>query len=75
MFSAWYVFAGFVVGMMVCSIFIPPVQSTKMLPDPARPNLVFKNAKVDNGFFQVKSVETACTNEVDSLNLMSVLHK
>jgi hypothetical protein len=75
MFNVWYVFAGFVAGLFVCSVFVPPGQNTKMMPDPSRPNTVFKNPSVSNGFFQVKSIVVPCTSEVDSLNLMSLLHK
>ncbi len=75
MFNPFYVFAGFLFGLVVTSVFIPPDMIKRMLPDPKQPNLVFKNPKVDNGFFSVKSIEVPCTNETDSLNLMSVLHK
>lgn len=75
MFTPWYMFAGFVVGLVVVSVFVPPVQHTRVLPDPSRPSQVFKNPKVENGFFQVKSIEVPCTGDVDSLNLMSMIHK
>jgi len=75
MFKLWYMFAGAVVGLLLCSVFTPPTQNTKMLPDPTRPHLVFKNPAVENGFFQVRSIEVPCTSDVDSLNLMSALHK
>jgi hypothetical protein len=75
MFTAWYVFAGFLFGMIICSVFVPPTMNTKMLPDPSRPELVFKNPKVENGFFQIRCIEVPCTAETDSLNLMSILHK
>jgi hypothetical protein len=72
MLNPWYVFVGFLVGMIVASVFVPPTMNRKMLPDPSRPNLVFKNPKVENGFFQVKSIEVPCTHETDSLNLMTL---
>jgi hypothetical protein len=75
MFDLWYIFAGFLVGMLITTVFIPPTMHQKMMPDPARPNLVFKNPKVENGFFNVRSIEVPCTGEVDSLNLMSMLDK
>jgi hypothetical protein len=75
MFDAWYMFAGFLFGLIVTSVFVPPNMNKKMLPDPKQPNLVFKNPKVENGFFSVRSIEVPCTNETDSLNLMSMLHK
>lgn len=75
MFNPFYVFAGFLFGLVVTSVFIPPDMNKRMLPDPKKPNLVFKNPKIDNGFFSVKSIEVPCTNETDSLNLMSALHK
>jgi hypothetical protein len=75
MFNPLYMFAGFLFGLIVTSVFVPPAMIHKMLPDPKKPNLVFKNPKVDNGFFSIRSVEVPCTNETDSLNLMSLLHK
>lgn len=75
MLSAWYVFVGFLVGLVVVAVFVPPVRHTKMLPDPKYPNIVFKNPKVENGYFQVKCIEVPCTSETDSLNLLSSLHK
>jgi hypothetical protein len=74
MFKTWYVFLGFVVGMIIASLFVPPTSNLKMLPHPKEPNRVFKNPKVENGFFQVKCIEVPCTSETDSLNLMSELH-
>lgn len=75
MFNLWYMFAGFLAAMVICTVFVPPTMIHRVLPDPAKPELVFKNPKVDNGFFQVRSVEVPCTAETDSLNLMSMLHK
>jgi hypothetical protein len=75
MFDCWYIFAGFLVGLVVTSLFVPPNMNKKLLPDPKRPELVFKNPKVDNGFFQVRSIEVPCTKETDSLNLLSGLIK
>ncbi len=75
MFDPWYVFAGLLFGLVVTTVFVPPTMNTKMMPDPAKPNMVFKNPKVDNGFFTIRSIEVPCTGEVDSLNLMSMLHK
>jgi len=75
MFQPWYLFAGFVFGLLIACVFVPPVSNKKMLPDPSNPDLVFKNPGVENGFFQVRSIEVPCTSETDSLNLMSALHK
>jgi hypothetical protein len=75
MFDLWYIFAGFLIGMLITTVFVPPTMNQKMMPDPARPNLVFKNPKVGNGFFNIRSIEVPCTGEVDSLNLMSILDK
>ncbi len=75
MFNPFFVFAGFLFGLVVTTVFIPPDMNKRMLPDPKRPNMVFKNPKVDNGFFSVRSIEVPCTDETDSLNLISALHK
>lgn len=75
MFNPLFVFAGFIFGLIVTSVFVPPDMNNKMLPDPKKPDLVFKNPKIANGFFSVKSIEVPCTNETDSLNLISALHK
>lgn len=68
-------FAGILVGLTIASIFAPPVRNTRMLPDPSNPHLVFKNPHAENGFFKIRCIEVPCTSEVDSLNLMSLLHK
>jgi hypothetical protein len=75
MFKTWYIFVGFLVGMIISSVFVPPTSNVKMLPDPKDPNRIFKNPKVANGYFQVKSIEVPCTSETDSLNLLSSLDK
>lgn len=75
MFDLLYIFAGFLVGMLITTVFIPPTINKKRMPDPARPDIVFKNPKVENGFFHIRSIEVPCTGEVDSLNLMSMLDK
>lgn len=75
MFNPLFMFAGFLFGLVVTSVFVPPNINRKMLPDPKRPNLIYKNPKVENGFFSVRSIEVPCTSETDSLNILSALHK
>ena len=75
MFNPLFVFAGFLFGLVVTSVFVPPDMKRKMLPDPKRPNLIYKNPKVENGYFSIRSIEVPCTNETDSLNILSELHK
>ena len=66
-----FVFAGMLFGLLVCSVFVPPTFLTKVLPDPLNPLLIFKNPKVENGYFQVKSHEVPCTRDTDSLTMLS----
>lgn len=75
MFNPLYIFAGFLAGVLVCCVFVPPTMNTRRMPDPSRPHQIFKNPAVENGFFQIRSIEVPCTAEVDSLNLMSMIHK
>lgn len=75
MFNPLFMFAGFLFGLVVTSVFVPPNMNRKMLPDPKHPELIYKNPKVENGFFSIRSIEVPCTAETDSLNILSTLHK
>ncbi len=75
MFNPLFMFAGFLFGLVVTSVFVPPNMNRKMLPDPKRPDLIYKNPNVENGFFSIRSIEVPCTSETDSLNILSTLHK
>jgi hypothetical protein len=75
MFRLIFIFAGVITGLVLCSVYTPPVSNQKMMPHPKNPGVVFKNPDVENGFFKIRCVESPCPSETDSLNLMSMLHK
>jgi hypothetical protein len=68
MFNIIYVFAGFLVGMIITTVFIPPMTRKKLLPDVRDPSKILKNPVVENGCFRAKAYQISCTAEVDALN-------
>jgi hypothetical protein len=69
MFHILWVFGGFLVGMIVTTIFIPPQTKKKIVPDINNPALVFRNPDVENGCFRAKSYPVQCTDTIDFLNM------
>lgn len=68
MFDVVWMLIGFVAGMIVTCVFVPPTNRKKMVPDVSNPELVFRNPKVENGCFRARAYEVPCTSSVDFLN-------
>lgn len=68
MFDVVWVLVGFVVGMIITSIFVPPTTKKKLVPDVQNPEMVFRNPKIENGCFRARAYQVACTSTIDILN-------
>lgn len=68
MFDVVWVLVGFVVGMIITSIFVPPTTKKRLVPDVQNPEMVFRNPKIENGCFRARAYQVACTSTVDILN-------
>lgn len=68
MFDVVWVLVGFVVGMIITSIFVPPMTKKRLVPDVQNPEMVFRNPKIENGCFRARAYQVACTSTVDILN-------
>lgn len=71
MISLLWLFIGFVVGLLVVSVFNPPVRPNMNLPTP-NCKTVFRTK---SGCVRFKTNEVPCSNEVDSLNIIASQHK
>jgi hypothetical protein len=68
MFDILWIFGGFLVGMIVTTIFVPPQMKKKMVPDVKNPDIVFRNPDVENGCFRATAYPVQCTDGIDFLN-------
>jgi hypothetical protein len=68
MFDILWLFVGFLVGMIVTTIFVPPRTTKKLVPDIRKPDMILRNPKVDNGCFRADAYEVQCTDGIDFLN-------
>jgi hypothetical protein len=68
MFDVLWVFLGFLAGMIVTTVFIPPRMKKKLVPDVKNPRLILRNPEVENGCFRARASEVSCTAEHDFLN-------
>jgi hypothetical protein len=69
MFNILWVFGGFLVGMIVTTIFVPPQTKKKMIPDVRNPAIVFRNPDIENGCFRAAAYPVQCTDSIDFLNM------
>jgi len=68
MFDILWLFVGFLVGMIVTTIFVPPRTTKKLVPDIRKPDMILRNPKVENGCFRADAYEVQCTDGIDFLN-------
>jgi hypothetical protein len=68
MFDVVWILIGFVVGMTITAVFVPPTMKKKVIPDVQNPDLVFRNPKLENGCFKARAYQVACTSSIDILN-------
>jgi len=69
MFNILWVFGGFLIGMTVTTIFVPPQTKKKMVPDVRNPAIVFRNPDIENGCFRAVAYPVQCTDSIDFLNM------
>lgn len=67
MFDPVFVIFGFVVGMLVSTVFIPPTNVKKMYPD-LHSERILKNPDVENGCFRLVKYQVSCTENITPLN-------
>jgi hypothetical protein len=67
MFDPAYVVVGFVIGMLITTIFVPPVMVKKMYPD-INSSTVMRNPSVENGCFKTRAYQISCTERISLLN-------
>jgi len=68
MFDILWLFVGFLVGIIVTTIFVPPRTTKKLVPDIRKPDMILRNPKVENGCFRADAYEVQCTDGIDFLN-------
>jgi len=68
MFDVVWVLVGFLVGMIITSMLVPPTTKKKLVPDVQNPEMVFRNPKIENGCFRARAYQVACTSTIDILN-------
>ena len=68
MFDIVWMLVGFVAGMIVTCVFVPPMTRKKMVPDISNPDLVFRNPQTANACFRARSYQVPCTSSIDFLN-------
>jgi hypothetical protein len=68
MFDVLWVFLGFLAGMIVTTVFVPPRTKKKLIPDLKNPRLILRNPEIENGCFRARSEVVSCTAEHDFLN-------
>jgi hypothetical protein len=66
-----YLFAGFLVGLFITSVFNPVPTKRVLQPDVTRPNQILGHPTVENGCFKALAVEVACPATQDKLSLLA----
>lgn len=70
-----YLFAGFLVGLLVVSVYDPVLTKKKVVPVPSEPERIYHTDGLANGCVRLKAREVPCPAEWDSVNLLSVQDK
>lgn len=68
-------FAGFLTGLLLVSVYEPVPLRKQVLPDLRNRDMVMNRTDIDNGCFRMVPFEVACPAEADSLNLLSLQYK
>jgi hypothetical protein len=71
MLSLLWVFIGFVVGLLITSVFSPPMRSEPHVPLPDSHSALYTG----KGCVRFKSEEVSCTKDATPLNLVASQHK
>jgi hypothetical protein len=67
MFSVFWLFVGFLVGLLVSSVFTPPLRNALELPTPDKKDAMHTGA----GCVKFVTKEVPCTAEKTSLNFVA----
>jgi hypothetical protein len=70
-----FLFAGFLVGLLLVSIYDPVLSKKKVVPEPGDPERIYHTDGLANGCVRLKAREVPCPADWDSVNLLSVEHK
>ena len=71
MFSLFWIFAGFVVGLLISSVFTPPIRNIPQLPTPKDKSSIH----TDTGCVTFHTTEVPCVKNTTSLNFIASQHK
>ena len=71
MISLFWTFAGFIVGLLIVSVFIPPLRDELKTPTPNDKSPLHTKT----GCVKFKSVEVPCDDEPLSLNIIASQNK
>jgi len=70
MFSIFWLFAGFLTGLLIAVVFTPPLRNVPQLPTPYD----IKPVHTDAGCVRFRTTEVPCVNAT-SLNFIASQHK
>lgn len=71
MISLFWTFAGFIVGLLIVSVFIPPLRDELKTPSPNDKTPLHTKT----GCVRFKSVEVPCKEDSSSLNIIASQNK
>ena len=71
MISLFWAFAGFLVGLLLSSVFTPPLRSVLEVPLPNNKHSLYTGT----GCVKFKAEEVSCTKDAKPLNLVASQHK
>lgn len=71
MLSLFWAFVGFLVGLLVTSVFTPPLRNIPDVPLPDKHNAMYTGS----GCVRFKAEEVTCTPNAVPLNLVASQHK
>jgi hypothetical protein len=67
MFSLFWLFVGFLVGLTISAVFTPPLRQVPMVPTPHDETSVY----TPSGCVKFRTTETPCTKNATSLNFIA----
>ena len=71
MLSLFWVFTGFLTGLLVAVVFIPPMRKVPKVPTPTEKNVLETGA----GCMKFTAKEVPCDKDAGSLNFIAAQHK
>jgi len=71
MFSIFWLFVGFLTGLTISAVFIPPIRDVLQVPTPDNDNLLHTGS----GCVKFITTEVPCEKDSTSLNFIASQHK